>query len=106
GVAFGSIPTLSEPDGLLWGFNLLPLLMTAANAASAFLRSNDRRQRLQAAVLAALFLALLYSSPSALLVYWTTNNFVSLIRNLGRHTGRHVWPKRWHARFTRIAELD
>jgi membrane protein insertase Oxa1/YidC/SpoIIIJ len=106
GVAFGSIPSLGEPDGLLWGFNLLPLLMTAANIAAAFLRSDERRQRLQSIALAALFLALLYSSPSALLVYWTTNNFVSLFRSLWRRTGSHVLPNAWRAQFTRLAELD
>jgi membrane protein insertase Oxa1/YidC/SpoIIIJ len=106
GVAFGSISSLGEPDGLLWGFNLLPLLMTAANIAAAFLRSNERRQRLQATALAVVFLGLLYSSPSALLVYWTTNNFVSLFRSLGRRTGQHVWPNAWRAQFARLAELD
>jgi membrane protein insertase Oxa1/YidC/SpoIIIJ len=105
-VSFGSIPSLAAPDGLLWGINLLPLLMTAANIASAFLHSNERRQRLQATALAVLFLVLLYSSPSAMLVYWTTNNLVSLFRNLGRRTGQHLWPSTWRARFARLAELD
>lgn len=106
GVSFGGIPSLAEPDGLLWGFNLLPLLMTAANIASAFLHSDERRQRLQATLLAFLFLLLLYSSPSALLVYWTTNNFVSLLRNLWRRTGAHVFSNAWCARFALIAELE
>jgi membrane protein insertase Oxa1/YidC/SpoIIIJ len=106
GVAFGSIPSLGDPDGLLWGFNLLPVLMTVANIASAFLHSDERRQRLQATALAAAFLVLLYSSPSALLVYWTTNNFVSLFRSLGRRTGKHVWPNAWRTRFAHLAELD
>lgn len=106
GVAFGIIPSLGEPDGLLWGINLLPLLMTAANIAAAFLRSNERRQRLQASSLAALFLVLLYSSPAALLVYWTTNNFVSLLRSLGRHAGEHWWPEAWRTRLAHLAELD
>lgn len=104
--AFGSIPSLGAPDGLLWGFNLLPLLMTAANIASAYLRSSERRQRLQATALAAAFLVLLYSSPSAMLVYWTTNNFVSLFRSLWRRTGQHVWPDAWRARFAQLAHLD
>lgn len=106
GVAFGSIPSLAEPDRLLWGVNLLPMLMTAANIASAFLRSNERRQRIQASALAAMFLVLLYSSPAAMLVYWTTNNFVSLVRSLARRTGRQVWPSAWRAGFARLAELD
>ncbi|HVZ34143.1 MAG TPA: YidC/Oxa1 family membrane protein insertase [Polyangiaceae bacterium] len=106
GVAFGSIPSLSEPDHLLWGLNLLPVLMTAANVASAFLHSNERRQRLQASALAGVFLVLLYSSPSALLVYWTTNNVVSLFRNLARRMGQHVVPNAWHSRWVSLSELD
>lgn len=106
GVSFGGIPSLAEPDGLLWGINLLPLLMTAANIASAFLHSDDRRQRLQATLLALLFLLLLYSSPAALLVYWTTNNFVSLLRNLWRRTGVHAFSNAWRARFALLAELE
>lgn len=106
GAAFGSISSLGAPDGLLWGINLLPFLMTAANVASAFLYSNERRQRLQATALAGIFLVLLYSSPSALLVYWTTNNLVSLLRNLIHRIGGRLCPAALRARFLGIAQLD
>ncbi len=82
GVGFLGIPDLSRPDGILAGWNLLPFLMTAANIASALAYSADRKRRTSAVLLAGLFLVLLYDSPAALLLYWTTNNLLSLARNL------------------------
>lgn len=90
GQAFGPIADLSRPDGLLAGVNLLPLLMTAINAASAYYYVEDSGKRLQAWGLAALFLVLLYRSPAALVLFWTTNNLFSLIRNL---LHRRVGPR-------------
>jgi membrane protein insertase Oxa1/YidC/SpoIIIJ len=89
GQAYGPIADLSRPDGLLGGVNLLPLLMTAINAGSAYYYVDDRNKRLQAWALAAVFLVLLYRSPAALVLYWTTNNLFSLVRNvLSRRLGR------------------
>ncbi len=82
GVPFGPIPDLSEPDRLLWGANLLPLLMTAINALSVLTYVDNRTRRVQGWALAVLFLVLLYASPSGLVLYWTTNNLFSLIRNV------------------------
>ncbi len=76
------ISHLNRPDGLLWGANLLPFVMTAANIVSAVLYSADAKRRRNAILLALLFLVLLYDSPAALLVYWTTNNLISLVRNV------------------------
>lgn len=87
GAAFGPIADLSRPDGLLGGVNLLPLLMTAINAAAVFTYVSDRSKRLQAWALAAIFLVLLYNSHSGLVLYWTANNLFSLLRNLAQ---RHL----------------
>lgn len=84
GQSFWPIADLSRPDGLLGGVHLLPLLMTATNAVSAYLYVEDRNKRLQAWALALLFLVLLYRSPAALVLYWTANNMFSLVRNLLR----------------------
>lgn len=89
GQAFGPIADLSRPDGLLAGVNLLPLLMTAINAASVYYYVDDRGKRLQAWALAVVFLLLLYRSPAALALYWTANNSFSLVRNFLR--GRVNW---------------
>ncbi|HEY0686009.1 MAG TPA: YidC/Oxa1 family membrane protein insertase [Steroidobacter sp.] len=82
GAPFGPIADLSRPDGLLGGVNVLPLLMTAINAASVYYYVEDRGKRLQAWLLATLFLVLLYQSAAALTLYWTLNNLFSLVRNV------------------------
>lgn len=82
GASFGPLPDLSRPDGLLGGVHLLPLLMTAINAAAVFAYVEERGRRAQALLLSAVFLALLYGSPSGLVLYWTTNNLISVLRTL------------------------
>ena len=83
GVSFGPISDLSRPDALLLGFNVLPGLMTLVNLSAAWTTpSFGRREKVQASILAFLFLVLLYGAPSALLVYWTGNNLILLLRNL------------------------
>jgi membrane protein insertase Oxa1/YidC/SpoIIIJ len=82
GVSFLVFEDLGKPDGLLWGFNLLPFIMTALNMAAAFVytKSLSRTEQIQPLVLASLFLVLLYSSPAGLLLYWTFNSLFSLLR--------------------------
>jgi membrane protein insertase Oxa1/YidC/SpoIIIJ len=104
GVAFGSIPSLSEPDGLIWGINLLPFIMTGTNIAAVLVYRQG--QKLQGFVLAAVFLVLLYDSPAGLLVYWTTNNAISFLRNVGRRIWQRASLPGWCARFSGLAELE
>lgn len=82
GIHFGQVNDLGKPDGLLAGFNLLPLLMTAINTISVLYYVKDPAKRLQAIALALVFLVLLYASPAGLVLYWTMNNFWSLLRNM------------------------
>lgn len=82
--SFGPIADLSKPDHLLGSVNFLPILMTAFNIASVFAYVEDRSKRVQAIVLATLFLVLLYASASGLVIYWTMNNLFSLVRNVLR----------------------
>lgn len=87
GVPFGPIADLSAPDGLIAGINLLPLLMTAINLMTIVVSRLEKRDAIQALVVALLFLVLLYTAPSALLVYWTMNNVLHLFRAfLKKHT--------------------
>jgi len=103
GTSFGPVADLSRPDALLGGVNLLPVLMTAINAGAVFSYVDDRGRRLQALALAAIFLVLLYGSPSGLVLYWTTNNLFSLIRNLvGRRLLSRL-PARIMAPLSRLA---
>lgn len=82
GHSFLFIKDLSQPDGLLSGVNLLPIVMTLVNFAAAFTSKDMRcKDRLQAMVVALLFLWLLYGAPSALLFYWTCNNVIYLGQN-------------------------
>jgi membrane protein insertase Oxa1/YidC/SpoIIIJ len=81
GASFGPFTDLSKPDGLLGGINLLPFVMTLVNIGAVFAYVEDRGRRAQALMLAALFLVLLYNSPAGLVLYWTTNNLFSLVRN-------------------------
>lgn len=81
GASFGPLADLSKPDHLLGGINLMPFVMTLINVGAVFAHVDDRSRRVQALALAALFLVLLYGSPSGLVLYWTTNNLFSLVRN-------------------------
>jgi hypothetical protein len=80
GVGFLFIQDLSRPDALLKGINILPLVMTGINLISAFVfaRALDKSGKLQLYGLSVLFLLLLYDSPAALVLYWTTSNLFSL----------------------------
>ncbi len=88
GVSFGILSDLGEPDGLLrigaYSVNLLPILMTLINMISAgiYTRGLRAKDRLQLYGMAAIFLVLLYDSPSGLTFYWTLNNLFSLVKNI------------------------
>ena len=90
GASFGPITDLGAPDGLLRlggsSLPLLPVLMTLINLLSGlvYARKLPLRDRIQPAALSLVFLVLLYRSPSGLVLYWTMNNLLSLIRNLFR----------------------
>ncbi|MEL6751121.1 MAG: YidC/Oxa1 family membrane protein insertase [Pseudomonadota bacterium] len=76
GEAFLFIPDLQQPDGVLWGFNLLPAIMSAVTIVDAAIRfRDDRSAQLKFYFLAAVLFALVYGLPSALVLYWTFNNF-------------------------------
>lgn len=88
GLSFGPIRDLSLPDALLTigglKINVLPILMTAINLVSGYIYTKGLpwKDKLQLYGMAALFLVLLYDSPSGLVVYWTMNNLFSLVKNL------------------------
>lgn len=58
--------------------------MTVINLVSGAIYSKDTasREKIQIYVLAAVFLALLYNSPSGLVIYWILNNLFSLAKNV------------------------
>ena len=84
-VRFLWIDDLSKPDSImLFGFSIhiLPLLMTAFTLINVFHSSKELGARIQGSLIALLFLVLLYSMPSALVLYWTCNMLFSLLKEV------------------------
>ena len=80
GVQWGFIPNLGAPDHLLGGINVLPFVMTLVTVIYAFVMPEiSKKERLQTIGIGVFFLLLLYSAPSALLIFWTCNLVWSLI---------------------------
>ena len=81
------IKDLSKPDMLLdiCGLNIngLPILMTLINILSCelYIKTKGFKERIQPYAFALFFLIILYDSPSGLLLYWTNNNFLYLLKN-------------------------
>ena len=88
GRSFGPIADLGAPDALLniggVVINALPFVMTAINLISAAVYADKMpaKAKVQLGVMAFLFLALLYNSPSGMVIYWTCNNIFSLVKNI------------------------
>jgi YidC/Oxa1 family membrane protein insertase len=88
GARFLFIKDLSAPDALFHigntAINILPLLMTAINCAAGMLYTHKRgaRDKIQVYGIALVFLAMLYKSPSGIVLYWTMNNILSFIKNI------------------------
>ncbi len=83
GVSWGVISNLGKPDQLLAGINLLPFVMALVTILYAFVMPEiSKKERLQTVVIGVFFLVLLYSAPSALLIFWTCNLIWSLLDKL------------------------
>ena len=89
GVRFLFIHDMGLPDALvhLRGeiyLNILPIIMTLINLAAGAVYSKGfaLKDKLQIAIIAFVFLFLLYNSPSGLVVFWTMNNLFSFLKNL------------------------
>ncbi|WP_394951285.1 YidC/Oxa1 family membrane protein insertase [uncultured Helicobacter sp.] len=86
GAKFGVIEDLSKPDTLLFGYALLPFVMSALSFISVFISGTDRGARIQGSLIAVIFLVLLYAMPSGLVLYWTISTLCILFKLL--------WKKR------------
>ena len=79
---------LARPDGLLKigsvSINILPIVMTVFNIIASWIYAKDfgLKDKLQLYITAAVFLVILYYSPSGLVFYWTLNNIFSLCKNI------------------------
>jgi len=84
GQNFSFIADLGAPDGLLWGINLFPIIMTVINCVSGaiYAKGFQLKDKIPLYGIALLFFVLLYNSPSALVLYWTCNNIYNLAKNI------------------------
>ena len=88
GVSFLFLRDLGAPDAMftIGGFdvNVMPIAMTLINCFSTYVYTKGlpMRDKVQAYGLAAIFLWLLYDSPSGLVFYWTCNQIFSLAKNV------------------------
>lgn len=84
GVSWLFIKDFALPDGLLWGLNLLPILMTVINivSSSIYMKGSRPKDIVELYIMAGVFLLLLYASPAALVLYWTMNNVFSIGKSL------------------------
>jgi hypothetical protein len=81
GEQFLFLKDLAKPDFLLNGISLLPIAMTAINAASVFFSTEAKsKERRQGIFIAMVFFVLLYKQNSALLIYWTFNQIFNFAR--------------------------
>lgn len=83
GVSWGIIPNLGAPDHLIANLNVLPFIMTIVTCVYAFVMPEiSKKERMQTVLIGIFFLFLLYSAPSALLIFWICNLVLSLIDNI------------------------
>ena len=88
GMSFGFIKDLGSEDAMFsigsFPVNVLPILMTLINIVSGIIytKGHPLKAKIQVYGLAAVFLVLLYHSPSGLVFYWLLNNVFSLVKNI------------------------
>ncbi len=88
GVSFLFIKDMGVPDATFhigsFPVNVLPIAMTLINmiAGIIYTKGLALREKIQVHGMALVFLAILYNSPSGLVVYWTMNNVFSLVKNI------------------------
>ncbi len=88
GMQFGFISDLGKEDAMFtigsFPVNVLPILMTLINIVSGIIytKGHPLKAKIQVYGLAAVFLVLLYRSPSGLVFYWLLNNVFSLVKNI------------------------
>lgn len=88
GDSFLFIKDFGTPDATFhigsFNVNILPIAMTIINCISGaiYSKGHDIKEKIQIYGCAAVFLVLLYDSPAGLVVYWTMNNIISMVKNV------------------------
>ena len=80
------INNLAKPDKIIFGINLLPILMLIFSILNAVITARFANKKHNSAksllVLNIAFFVLLYNAPVGAVLYWTTNNIVSITKQL------------------------
>ena len=81
GQNFGPFADLNKADAIIDGINLFPFLMLAFNLMPfLFINELEYRKKFKSSVgIGALFFFITYKYPSAMLICWTTSNFLNAI---------------------------
>ncbi|MDR1159709.1 MAG: YidC/Oxa1 family membrane protein insertase [Syntrophomonadaceae bacterium] len=83
GQSFLFVADISLSDGILFGVNLLPIMMTVINILAALIMPDaGKKEIIQSFSLAFVFMILLYNVPAAAVIYWTANNIIILVTYL------------------------
>ncbi len=88
GQSFLFIRDMGQQDAIFkigsFPVNILPIAMTIINiiAGAIYTKGFPIKEKFQIYGMALIFLVILYSSPSGLVLYWTMNNVFSLIKNI------------------------
>lgn len=85
---FGIIADLSRPDGLAGGIHLLPFLTLAVGITESYRRHKGAARRHGIAI-AVLLCPIIYPLPSALVLYWLTQNIAGITLTPLLHRLRH-----------------
>jgi len=89
GQDFLFLDDLSQPDELFFvagiGVNIMPLVMTAITLWETSIKPEMTPEgRINFTIITLVILALIYTLPSAVVLYWTTSNVISLARTVAR----------------------
>lgn len=88
GYSFLFIRDMGSQDALFhignFPINVLPIAMTIINcvAGEIYSKGHDAKEKIQIYGMALIFLVILYNSPAGLVLYWTMNNVLSLVKNV------------------------
>ena len=88
GYSFYFIKDFGAPDATFhlgsFSINILPVAMTIINCIAGYIYSKGHgaKEQIQIYACALVFLLLLYNSPAGLVLYWTMNNVLSLVKNI------------------------
>ncbi len=88
GESFLFIRDMGQQDAIFtigsFPVNILPIAMTAINMISGtiYTKGLPIKEKVQVYGMAIIFLVLLYDRPAGLVLYWTMNNVLSLVKNI------------------------